>query len=195
MYKFLYILTFLFWRIFFPLKVVNKKNWVKKQPFVVVANHLSNLDPIYINAYFFENKKFLAKKELFKNKFIGSILKVAGGVSIDRDKIDFSAIKQSLAALKSGKKLVVFPEGTRNKDTENLQEIKNGAAMLAIKAKVPVLPVFIQKRGKIFRRNKLFVGQAFGLEEFYDNKLDAETLNAAGKVIAEKLVDLQNQNK
>ena len=195
MYKFLYVLTFFIWRIFYPLKIVNKKNWVKKTPYVVVSNHLSNIDPIYINAYFFERKKFLAKKELFKNKFVGKILKIAGGIPIDRNKIDFSAIKESLAALKNSQKLVVFPEGTRNKEDETLQEIKNGAAMLAIKAKVMLLPVHIEKRAKIFRRNKLIVGDAFSLEEFFDKKLDADTLNAAGKIIEEKLLDLQNQNK
>ena len=161
MYRFLYYLTFLFWRIFYPCKIVNKKRWEWKVPMVVVSNHLSNLDPIYINAYISEPKKFLAKKELFKNKFVGKILKIAGGIPIDRGQIDLSAIKASLSALKNGQKLVIFPEGTRNKEGEDLQELKNGAAMLAIKAKVPVLPLhiatmlqafaFLQKIGISFR--------------------------------------------
>ena len=146
MYRFLYYLTFLFWRIFYPCKIVNKQRWEWKNPMVVVSNHLSNLDPIYINAYISEPKKFLAKKELFKNKFVGKILKVAGGIPIDRGQIDLSAIKASLAALKNGQKLVIFPEGTRNKEGEDLQELKNGAAMLAIKAKVPYMTTIAAAR-------------------------------------------------
>ena len=195
MYRFLYYLTFLFWRIVYPCKIVNKKRWEWKTPMVVVSNHLSNLDPIYINAYISEPKKFLAKKELFKNKFVGKILKVAGGLPIDRGQIDLSAIKASLAALKNGQKLVIFPEGTRNKEGEDLQELKNGAAMLAIKAKVPVLPLHIEKRGKVFRRNKVFIGQPFSLEEFHGQRLDAETLAKAGKIIEQKLLDLKQNHE
>lgn len=195
MYKFLYYLTFLFWRIFYPCKIINKKNWERKVPMVVVSNHLSNIDPIYINAYISEPKKFLAKKELFKNKFVGKILKIAGGLPIDRGQIDLSAIKTSLSALKNGQKLVIFPEGTRNKEGEDLQELKNGAAMLAIKAKVPVLPLHIEKRGKVFRRNKVYIGQPFLLEDFYGQKLSAEVLSSAGKVIEEQLLNLKQNHQ
>jgi len=89
----------------------------------------------------------------------------------------------------------VFPEGTRNKKSEELQEIKSGTAMLAIKAKVPVLPIHIAKRAKVFRRQRLYIGEPFDLSEFYDQKLSAEVLDAASKKIEEKLLEVERQDK
>ena len=94
-----------------------------------------------------------AKKEMFKNKFLSWFWRGMGLISLDRQKTDFTALKTSLSVLKDGKKLVIFPEGTRNKVNTELQEIKGGTALFAIKAKVPIVPMWIEKRGKIFRRN------------------------------------------
>lgn len=181
--------------ILYPCKVINKKNFKKKSPAIIICNHLSNIDPIYIAGYLPEKKYFLAKKELFNTKFKAWFLKSIGAIRVDRQSNDLTAIKNSLKVLKNGKKLVIFPEGTRNKKDENLQEIKSGSAMLAIKARVPILPVHIEKRGKVFRRNIMVVGEPFELNEFYDQKLTAEVLSKAGEIIVEKLKNVKYKQK
>lgn len=195
MYWIFYLITFLYIRIVFPCKVVGKQNFEKRKPVIVVCNHRSNVDVLYLQEYLPEKKFFLAKKELFKNKVFSWIIKTGGAVPIDRQNIDFGAIKTSLQILKNQKKLVIFPEGMRNKTGDDLQALKNGAAMLAIKAKVDILPMYIQKRGKAFRRNKLIVGKAFSLAEFYDQKLSAEVLDKASKIIAENLDKIKQENQ
>lgn len=162
---------------------------------LIICNHLTNVDAVYIFQYFYEKKFTLAKKELFENKIMGFFYRCVGGFPIARGKVDLSAIKTSLTHLKNGNKLVVFPEGTRNKENEDLQGVKNGSAMLALKAKVPILPLHIEKRAKIFRRNKIVVGKPFELAEFYDQKLSTETLDNASKIITQKLLDTQNPQK
>ena len=195
MYWFSYVVSFLFFRIFYPCKVVNKKN-ITDGGMIFIANHVSNMDGIYIAEYLpYRKHYFMGKKEMFKNKLIGKYLKSLGGIPVDRSKADLSAIKNSLTVLKKGKKLIVFPEGTRNKKSEELQEIKSGAAMLAIKAKVPVLPIHIAKRAKVFCRQRLYIGEPFDLSEFYDQKLSAEVLDAASKKIEEKLLEVERQDK
>ena len=69
--------------------------------------------------------------------------------------------------------------------------VKNGACMFAIKTKTPILPCFILKHQKLFRFNKLIVGEPFELSEYYDKKLDKETLDEASQVIIEKLTALK----
>ena len=141
-------------RLFFPTKFIGKKN-LPKSPCIIASNHRSNVDAILLATHTWEKKYYLAKKELFENKFMGFIYKGVGCIKIDRQANDVGAIKECLKVLKKGKKLVVFPEGTRtNNENEALGEVKNGVAMFAIKGKVPIVPMFIYKKPKVFRRNK-----------------------------------------
>ena len=111
-----------------------------------------------------------AKKELFNSKFKAWVIKGIGGISIDRQSNDLGAIKASLKVLKEGRKLVIFPEGTRHHNqTMEFGEIKGGASMLAIKAKVPIIPIYINRQPKIFRKSIITIGEPFELDEFYCN--------------------------
>lgn len=195
MYRIIYFLIYPFMRIFYPCKVINRQNFVKKQPMLIICNHLTSVDPVYLFQYFYEKKFTLAKKELFENKLLGFFYRCVGGFPINRGKVDLSAIKTSLNHLKNGHKLVVFPEGTRNKENEELQDVKNGASMLALKAKVPILPLHIEKRAKIFRRNKIIVGKPFDLAQFYDQKLTTETLDKASEIISQKLLETKDKQQ
>lgn len=177
--------------IFYPTKVIGRKNLIKGKA-VITPNHTSNMDIVLLLANTHEKKYILAKKELFKNKFKGAILKSYGGISVDRGNNDIGAIKKALNVLKNNKKLVIFPEGTRNKseDTSKLMEVKLGTAMLAIKSKSKIIPMWFSRRPKMFRLTKIIIGEPFELDEFYGKKLDNETLEAASKIIAEKIQKL-----
>ena len=119
-------------------------------------------------------------------------MKGLGCIKIDRQGNDIAAIKESLNILKKGKKLVIFPEGTRtNNENNELGQMKQGVAMFAIKAKVPVVPMYILNKPKVFRRNKVFIGQPFTLEEFYGKKLTGEELEAATAKVADKINELR----
>ena len=136
----------------------------------------------------------MAKKELFKNKLFGAILRNFGGIEIDREGNDINAIKNCMKALKSDKKLFVFPEGTRLKnEADILGEIKSGMALIAIKTKTPIVPIWIERKPKIFRKSVYTIGKPFELSEFYGVKLDEETLEKANAVVREKMLELREQ--
>ena len=138
--------------------------------------------------------KFYRKKELFKFKPFGAFLRWLGGIEIDRSVSDVTAIKKCMKALKDGKKLLVFPEGTRLKnEADILGELKSGMALIAIKTKTPVVPVWIERKAKIFRVSRYHIGTAFELDQFYDQKLDEETLEKANQVVREKMLALRSQ--
>ena len=192
---FFHICRFLFWlplSILYPTKIVGRKNLPKGRA-ILTANHTSALDIVLILAHTFEKKYTLAKKELFKNKLVGAILRSYGGISIDRGNNDIGAIKKALKVLKNNKKLIIFPEGTRNKneDTSELMEVKLGTAMIAIKSKSPIVPVWISRRPKLFRMTKVIIGEPFELSEFYDQRLNNEILEKATETVAEKIKQLR----
>ena len=191
MFHFIQCLLALPIRFFYPTKFIGKDN-IPKGPCIIASNHTSNLDSVILAVHTWEKKYYVAKKELFKNKLVGSFLKTMGAIKIDRQSTDVAAIKNCLKVLKNGKKLVIFPEGTRH-DNANMEmgEVKHGVAMFAIKAKAPIVPMFIAKKPKFWRKNKVVIGEPFTLEEFYGNKLDNETLSQASNIISNRLDSLR----
>lgn len=191
---FFHICRFLAWlplAIFYPTRIKGRKN-LKKGKAILSVNHTSNMDVVLLLANTFEKKYTLAKKELFKNKMFGALLKSYGGISIDRENADLSAIKKSLKVLNNNKKLIIFPEGTRNKneDISNLGKLKTGTAMLAIKSKSPIIPVWISRRPKVFRLTTITFGEPFELDQYYGKKLCEEVLEEATEIILQKIKEL-----
>lgn len=191
MFHFIQIVAALPVRMCFPTKIIGKEN-IPKGACILSCNHTSNMDAVMLALKTWEKKYYLAKKELFKNKFMGFFLKKFGAIQIDRQANDITAIKNCLKVLKNNKKLVIFPEGTRvHNENMELGEVKHGVAMFAIKAKVPIVPIFIIKKFKIFRRNGIYIGTPFTLEEFYGKKLTEEEMNKAGEIVTAKMNEIR----
>lgn len=95
----------------------------------------------------------LAKYELFTNPVAGWFLHKMGAIPVRRGEADIESVKQVLRVLKDGKQLLIFPEGTRNKEgTQQMAEFKTGTARFAIKAKVPIVPMIYYQSPKAFRK-------------------------------------------
>lgn len=190
-FHFMQGITFIPLRMIYPTKFIGKKN-IPKGPCIIASNHRSNLDAILLAVHTFEKKFYLAKKELFSTKFKNFLFASIGGIKVDRESNDVGAIKEALKVLKNNKKLVVFPEGKRiNNENDEMGDFKNGVSMFAIKAKVPIVPMYITKKPKAFKRNKVYIGKPFTLEEFYGKKLTNEELNEASAVVNNKLQELR----
>lgn len=192
MFRFCQFLVALPIKILYPTKLIGKKNLPKGKA-ILACNHRSNLDPILLAVNTWEKKYYLAKKELFKGKIKSGLLKSLGAIKVDRQTNDMGAIKNSLQVLKKNKKLVIFPEGKRNDNiNQEMGAIKQGVAMLAIKSQTPIVPVYIARKPKVFRRNKIFFGEPFSLEQFYGLKLSAEVLNEATNIVEMKMQEIQD---
>ncbi len=191
MFHFVQALAYIPGKIIFPAKIYGRKNLPKGKA-ILTINHTSNIDAILMVLGTYEKKYFLAKKELFKNKLMGGFLKGMGAIKIDRASADVGAIKKALGVLKKNKKLIIFPEGTRSKSDEmNLGEVKNGAAMLAIKSKTPIVPVWVYNRPRAFKMTKVLIGKPYELSQFYGQRLGEEVLSKASEIVTDKLNELK----
>ncbi|HET8548389.1 MAG TPA: lysophospholipid acyltransferase family protein, partial [Bryobacteraceae bacterium] len=110
--------------------------------YVFVANHVSYMDTPVIFANIPAQFRFLARTELFKIPFIGTHLKRAGHIPVPLEAKAFLRTLTEAGRLvrERGISLLIFPEGGRS-ETGELQEFKDGAAYLAIKAGAPVVPL------------------------------------------------------
>lgn len=111
---------------------------------IVAANHFSTLDPPVMGTSMRRPLHFLAKKELFARPFTNWLWRELAAFPVDRERSDMGAIKEALKRIKSGQVVGVFIQGTRNAgDADAL----HGAAFLAQRAGVPVVPAAIWRRG------------------------------------------------
>jgi 1-acyl-sn-glycerol-3-phosphate acyltransferase len=109
---------------------------------VFVANHVSYMDIPVVLGNIPEDFLFLAKAGLFKIPFLGTHLKTAGHVLVplENPRSAIKTLQHTAALLHDGRSTLVFPEGGRS-ESGVLQEFKDGAAFLAIRAQIPVVPM------------------------------------------------------
>ena len=188
MYWFFRPLIYIFIRLFYPFTVINKERADSSKPCIIVCNHLGGTDSFTVACCFKKKVFFLGKKEWFQKQPLSGFLKMMGGLPVDRENVDLNAIKQCLTTLKQGKQLCIFPEGTRNRTGEELLPLKSGVSMIAIKSKVDILPIFIYKKSKLFKRNYVAIGEKFSLEEFYGQKIDKTVCDQATNVVKDHIL-------
>ena len=126
------------------------------------ANHTTNSDVIFLALANGPKWDFgvIGKEELFRFKPLGALFKWLGAFPVKRSTNDMHAVKTCLTILKSGKKLLIFPEGTRVKPGI-ISEPKPGAALFSVRCKVPLVPVYIPEGRKAFQKNTVVIGEAY----------------------------------
>jgi len=127
----------------------------------------------------------IGKKELFYNKILGKMFKKLGAIPVDRENVKPSTIRIVIKKIKSGNNLLLYPEGTRNRTEEGiLASLKNGATLFALLTSVPVIPMMLDKKPKIFRKNILMVGEPVCFEGY---KPDKNNIEKASLILKEKM--------
>ena len=176
-----------------PLKVYGREN-IPKGSVVICANHAHGNDPFYIvySFPFWDKIRIMAKEEIRHLPVVGRLLDFLGiAIWVKRGKSDMGALKLSMKTLKKGEKLLIFPEGTRH---DEIGEGKTGAALMAIRAKVPVLPVYIDPERRHFHRVKVYFGKPF--QPFTEErKPTAEDYQAATEVIMDKIKEIRDHRE
>ncbi len=160
-YRFAYLLAWPFFRLLCPFRLVGLEN-LPEGAAVLCANHSSAVDPILIALSLPRdvNLAIMAKDQLFHIPLLGPILRALGVFPVKRGLSDMTAIKTALKCLADGKRLLVFPEGTRVEHQGDV-EAKGGAAMLAARTGVPMVPIYCGGRHKLFRRTSIVIGEAY----------------------------------
>jgi 1-acyl-sn-glycerol-3-phosphate acyltransferase len=118
---------------------------------VVVANHASDFDPPLLSAAVRRPVSYMAKEELFNVPVLSQAIRLYGAYPGKRGSADRSAIREALKQLDQGWAVGIFLQGTRTVDGR-IPEPKIGAALIAAKAQVPLLPVSLWGTQHIFKK-------------------------------------------
>jgi 1-acyl-sn-glycerol-3-phosphate acyltransferase len=173
-----------------PLRPHGLENVPKQGAFILVSNHISLLDPMIIGSTAGQMAgrlvHFMAKEELRHWPVIGWLATQAGVYFVRRGEGDRAAQRLSLDLLARGEPIAVFPEGTRSRDGI-LGEPRNGAALLAMRTGLPLLPVSITGSNRLFPRGARLprrarvtvrVGEPFMLTRQASGRIDRQDLAA-----------------
>ncbi|MBK6670087.1 MAG: lysophospholipid acyltransferase family protein [Microthrixaceae bacterium] len=132
------LLTGAYWR----LKIVGRERLPTSGPFVIAPVHRSNLDFLLAGIAVPRPVRYLAKSSVFLGGPIDRFLASMGAIPVDRNIADITAVRACEAALADGWPVVVFPEG-RRKSGPVVEDLFDGPAFLACRARIPVVPVGI----------------------------------------------------
>lgn len=150
----------------FPIEVQGTEKLTQEtEPVLLCANHSSAWDPILLLVAMPEDYRLriMAKKQLFSIPVLGGFLRAVDVFPVDRGHGDIGAVKTAITSLRDGWNLLLFPEGTRVKEPKR-ETVKAGAGMMAIRAGVKLVPVFIGRNKRLFHRTRVCVGEPFAPE-------------------------------
>ena len=175
-------------KIYYRAEIIGLENIPKEGPLIFCGNHRSYLDPPLLVATAKRDMKFLAKEELYKNKFLAFLGWVFEAIPVKRDEKDISAIKTSLKDLKEGKCIALFPEGTRN-GLEKGEKVKDGVAFFAVRSGAKVLPCGIKGGTKEKRKVTITYGKPLDYSKYKGSK-DKEILEKITNEVMENIINL-----
>ena len=142
MYYLVKFVVKVFFKILYSLHYEGKENIPKDTTVIYACNHRSNADPPLLGAGARGKFAFMAKEELFKNKLFAWLIRSLGAFPVARGKGDTGVIDTAVERLNNNRSLMIFPEGTRSKDGK-VGKGHTGAALIAVKADKPIIPVGI----------------------------------------------------
>lgn len=195
------------------LRVLMKRDWrggeniPKTGGVVIAANHISHVDALAFGHYVYGNgrvPRFLAKSGVFRNKFVGGVLRAAKQIPVYRDSADAAnALRDAISAVADGQAVAMYPEGTISRDPGLWpMAAKSGAARIALATGCPVIPVaqwgpqeilaYQERRPHLLPRKRMIIlaGPPVDLEDLRGLPQTADTLREATDRIMDAITEL-----
>jgi 1-acyl-sn-glycerol-3-phosphate acyltransferase len=150
-YTFIRFNVYVILKIIFRMRVYGRENIPASGKLIVCSNHLSYIDPVFTASCIKRQICFMAKAQLFTNKFVASVVTWFNAYPVNRGAFDRQAIRNSVAFLNTGQMIGLYPEGTRSTDGI-IRPGHQGVGLISIMAESNVLPVAITGTNMIIRK-------------------------------------------
>ena len=175
------------YRIAFRVKITGEVP--QEGAYIICSNHINYLDAAAIVLFNKRKVNFVAKEDLFKHGILFWLGHLFDAIPIKRDMQDIEAMKRCLKVLKNDELLGIFPEGTR-KGMEKNGKAKNGAAFMAIRSDVKIIPTGIHGTFKPFSKVYINYGKPIDLSEYKNQK---DKLDEATEIVMNKIKELSEK--
>lgn len=176
-------------RAFWRIKVIGAEK-LPNGPYILAPIHRSNLDTLLVASLTTRRLRYMGKDGVWKYKLGGTILSALGGFPVHRGSADREAMRRCNLVLAGGEPLVLFPEGTR-KSGPTVEGLFEGAAYIAIKGNVPIVPVGIGGSERAWGKSKK-LPRFTKIVILVGDPISPET-NGGGRVSRSSLTKLSNE--
>jgi 1-acyl-sn-glycerol-3-phosphate acyltransferase len=193
-----YLIARLIWR----TRIEGELQVQPNQGAVIVANHRSSVDPAFLQICIRRVVYWMVAREYCQAPFIGALLRAFQVIPVGRGGIDTAATKQAIRLAQDGGIVGMFPEGRINLTDQILLPGRPGAALVALRARVPIIPAYIfdapydgTALGPIFMRSKVRVkiGQPIDLSPYYGREKEDGVLQEITKRAMHAMATLAGQ--
>ena len=169
-----------------------KPKRLTKGKVIIMANHFSFSDPIVVaTAFWYRRVGFVATKDLFKNKLLTFLFKGYACVPVDKENVSMKTFMGVKEILRRGHSMAVFPEGGIKTESE-VQGFKSGLAMMATISQADIVPTYICKRTKWWKRQRIYVGERIKLSDYINSPFPPlKEIEALTKVLYEREKELE----
>jgi 1-acyl-sn-glycerol-3-phosphate acyltransferase len=166
---------------------------------VIICNHRGSLDPAFIGLVVDRMVPWMVAKEYWANPMLGWFFRTCQCIPVGRGGVDTAATKMAIRHATSGELVGMFPEGRINETDQLLLPSRPGFALVALKARVPVIPCYIQGApydgtvwGSLFMPAKvrLLIGNPIDLSPYYGREQDHEVLEMLAKRLLHEIAIL-----
>ncbi len=156
----------------FPVRYHEKEKLKLDAPYILISNHKSWLDPLVIAQPLKKYEvRFVGKKELTLKPWMAKLMDGLHMITVDRHNTDLAAMRKCIRALRDGQVLGIFPEGTRHLP-DLMSEVETGTAVLALRANVPLLPVYISRKVRFLRLTHVYIGDPMDISDLAAQGMD-----------------------
>lgn len=184
LYSFARFLAGIVFGVFFPLRAHQRQRLDRPAPYILVANHTSFLDPLALGWLCRQYEiHFLGKRELAKNRLFAWVLRQLRMIGVARGAMDMAAMRACMQVLREGHVLGIFPEGTRHQPSL-MHEVESGVSLLALRSGVPLIPVLLHPKFRLFARTQAWVGEAITYADLTQQAIDKDACDQLSARIA-----------
>lgn len=202
LYRWGHRLTNLFCKVIGHLEARGVSHIPREGGVLLVANHISLLDPVIIGSAANREIHFMGRSDLFNVPILGKIITAYNAYPVNRWKPDLGALRRTVSLLKEGNAVLIFPEGTRSLDGK-LGKTHDGACFIAHRANVPTIPVFhsgterlLPRGSRRIRRAKLTVnfGEPIDFSDINETEIKREMYQQMGVRMMNAIAKLRDKS-
>lgn len=175
----------------FRPKIIYQSETAKKRikgAALLIGNHTGFFDPVYMQfAVWYRRHHFICLKEFFEGKqrfFFKNFL----CIPIDRENFGFSSFREIIGHLKQGELVSMFPEG---KIEDDLKTFKSGMVLMALQSGAPIIPMYIKKRGSIWKRLVMAIGEPLNISEICGGRPSLSRIEEIAGLIHDRELQLK----
>ncbi len=183
-------------KVLYKIERVDIENIPKEGAYVLISNHIHWKDPLIYAAGIKRNFYAIGKEELFSSKIKALIMKNLAIIPVKRDGTSGNqgSLLTAIRKLNEGNLLLIYPEGTRMGLYKGIKP-KKGAALLALEAKVPIIPMAIVGSFKPFSKVKFKIGKPIDISNYYPKdgqKVNPRDIITITNLAMEKVIELRD---